>query len=74
MRDFGTGRAKSGIVRIAPMPSPLWLVTHEPLVNELVAYLDVMRRRIVAAPDEVHTFEFSHARPTSNRAIRFRAW
>ena len=62
MRDPGTGRTKGGIVRIAPMPSPLWLVTHEPQVNELVAYLDVMRRRIVAAPGEMHTFEFSRSR------------
>jgi hypothetical protein len=41
--------------------SPLWLVTDEPLVNQLVAYLDMTRRRIMAAPDERHTFGFSRA-------------
>lgn len=41
--------------------SPLWLVTNEPHVNELVRYLDEMRRRIEAAPDEIHVFEFSRA-------------
>jgi hypothetical protein len=41
--------------------SPLWLVTNEPDVNDLVSYLDEMRRRIVAAPAERHVFEFSRA-------------
>jgi len=34
--------------------SPLWLVINEPDVNELVSYLDEMRRRIEASPDETH--------------------
>jgi hypothetical protein len=42
--------------------SPLWLVTNEPLVNELVGYLDAMRQRIHDAPHEAHTFEFSRDR------------
>lgn len=42
-----------------PLPSPLWLVTREPALNRLVMYLDEMRRRISAAPDAVHTLEFS---------------
>lgn len=32
---------------VAPFPataSPLWLVTREPLLNELVVYLDSMRQ------------------------------
>lgn len=41
--------------------SPLWLVSDEPLVNELVVYLDDMRRRIHEAPHERHTFTFSRA-------------
>jgi hypothetical protein len=41
--------------------SPLWLVTREPLLNGLVVYLDEMRRRMIAAPDAVHTFEFSRS-------------
>jgi hypothetical protein len=41
--------------------SPLWLVTQEPLLNDLVVYLDTMRRRLAAAPGETHTFEFSRA-------------
>ncbi len=44
-----------------PARSPLWLVTDEPLVNQLVAYLDMTRRRIMAAPDDRHTFGFSRA-------------
>jgi hypothetical protein len=42
--------------------SPLWLVTNEPRVNELVSYLDAMRHRIEAAPDDTHVFEFSRVR------------
>jgi hypothetical protein len=42
--------------------SPLWLVANEPLVNDLVVYLDVMRRRIDAAPHRRHTFTFSRAK------------
>jgi hypothetical protein len=42
--------------------SPLWLVTNEPLVNELVGYLDAMRQRIHDEPHDVHTFEFSRQR------------
>jgi len=41
--------------------SPLWLVSNEPLVNDLVDYLDAMRRDIEAAPHRRHTFEFSRA-------------
>lgn len=45
----------------AHSPSPLWLVTREPQVNRLVAYLGEMRRRIIDAPDALHTLEFSRA-------------
>ncbi len=41
--------------------SPLWLVTREPQLNELVAYLESMRRRMVSDPDAIHTFRFSRA-------------
>ena len=44
---------------VSAASSPLWLVTREPLLNDLVVYLDFMRRRLDAAPDEQHTFEFS---------------
>ena len=37
-------------------------MTNEPHVNELVSYLDAMRHRIEAAPDEIHVFEFSRSR------------
>jgi len=53
--------ADNRVGAIAPTGSPLWLVTDEPLVNQLVGYLDAMRRRIVDAPEEVHTFTFSRA-------------
>ena len=39
--------------------SPLWLVTREPLLNELVVYLNAMRQQMIAAPDARHTFEGS---------------
>ena len=42
--------------------SPLWLVINEPDVNELVGYLDEMRRRVEASPNETHCFEFSRPR------------
>jgi hypothetical protein len=42
--------------------SPLWLVTNEPDVNELVSYLDAMRHRVEASPNETHRFEFSRTR------------
>ena len=41
--------------------SPLWLVTQEPLLNELVVYLDAMRRRLAAAPGQTQQLEFSRA-------------
>jgi hypothetical protein len=46
---------------MASTGSPLWLVTDEPLLNQLVGYLDAMRRRIVDAPEGVHTFSFSRS-------------
>jgi hypothetical protein len=55
------------IVSSAHSSSPLWLVTNEPHVNELVSYLDTMRRRIEASPDEIHVFEFSRLRLTDVR-------
>ncbi len=57
-------RAASGrrVVQFAHAASPLWLVTNEPAVNELVTYLDHMRRQIVASPDQKHVFEFSRGR------------
>ncbi|HUR35751.1 MAG TPA: hypothetical protein VM032_18230 [Vicinamibacterales bacterium] len=41
--------------------SPLWLVADEPLVNDLVVYLDQMRRQIEAAPGTEHTITFSRS-------------
>jgi hypothetical protein len=53
---------------IEPSTSPLWLVTNEPDVNELVGYLDAMRHRIEAAPGDTHVFEFSRVRLTGVRS------
>jgi hypothetical protein len=53
--------AQRRVVPFGYASSPLWLVTNEPEVNELVSYLDAMRRRIVASPAERHVFEFSRA-------------
>ncbi|MGE0704289.1 MAG: hypothetical protein AB7F99_02055 [Vicinamibacterales bacterium] len=44
---------------VAEPESALGFVTREPLVNELVSYLEEMRRQIVARPSERHTFVFS---------------
>ena len=48
--------------------SPLWLVADEPLVNDLVVYLDQMRRKVDAAPHTRHTFTFSRANLRKVRA------
>ena len=37
-------------------------MTNEPDVNELVSYLDTMRRRIEASPDKIHVYEFNRSR------------
>jgi hypothetical protein len=56
----GPGDARDpGVVPFQPSVSPLWLLTDEPLVNELVGYLETMRRRIAADPGAAHTFRFS---------------
>src|SRR3954471_1781679 len=47
--------------------SPLSLAPNEPDVNDLVSYLDDIRRRIEASPDETHRFEFSRTRLTDVR-------
>ena len=47
--------------------SPLWLVADEPLVNDLVVYLDDMRRAIHAAPHKRHTFTFSRSKLRQTR-------
>jgi hypothetical protein len=39
--------------------SPLWMVTREPLLTELIAYLDDQRKAISAAPDQAHALHFS---------------
>ncbi len=41
--------------------SPLWLVSDEPQVNDLVVYLDQMRRAIEESPNAEHTITFSRA-------------
>jgi hypothetical protein len=59
-RNANAGR-QAAIVPLQPSVSPLWLLTDEPLVNELVSYLETMRRRITADPGGEHTFSFSRA-------------
>jgi len=60
-RDAATARVESSA-------SPLWLLTDEPLVNELVGYLETMRRRITADPHGAHEFSFSRAHLIEVRA------
>lgn len=62
VRPMSFDSVEAGANRAPDEPaSPLWLVTREPLLNGLVVYLDDMRRRMAAAPDAVHTFEFSRS-------------
>ena len=48
--------------------SPLWLVADEPLVTDLVVYLDQMRGQIDRAPHTRHTFTFSRSKLQEVRA------
>jgi len=59
---------RAAVVPLQRSASPLWLLTDEPLVNELVAYLEAMRRRISADPRGAHTFSFSRAHLVDTRA------
>jgi hypothetical protein len=52
----------------SPTSSPLWLVTNEPSLHDLVGYLTDMRRRIEAAPDAEHRLSFSRKELTEVRA------
>src|SRR5258706_118463 len=60
-RDTATARVESSA-------SPLWLLTDEPLVNELVGSLETMGRRITADPHGAHEFSFSRAHLIEVRA------
>jgi hypothetical protein len=60
-------KRRGGAAELQPATSPLGLVTREPLVNDLVAYLDGMRRRVDAAPHDRHTFVFSRSNLTEVR-------
>jgi hypothetical protein len=59
---------RAAVVPLQRSESPLWLLTDEPLVNELVAYLETMRRRISADPRGAHTFSFSRTHLVETRA------
>jgi hypothetical protein len=48
--------------------SPLWMVTREPLLNQLVGYLTEMRSRIEEAPAGPHTLAFSRSHLEDVRA------
>jgi len=61
LRLTGT-RHPRRVVPFTTSSSPLWLVTNEPDVNDLVSYLEAMRRRIVASSADRHVFEFSRER------------
>eukprot|EP00960_Hanusia_phi_P036015 752096-Hanusia_phi.AAC.4 len=41
--------------------TPLWMITQEPDLNNLVKYLQEMRLKINDAPDQVHVIQFSRA-------------
>ncbi len=48
--------------------SPLWMLTQEPDLNQLVVYLQEMRARINAEPDKEHVIRFSRANVEKARA------
>lgn len=41
--------------------SPLWMITHEPVINELVLYLQDARQKIHADAKEAYELRFSHS-------------
>jgi hypothetical protein len=62
------GSGDYDVIPLHPSASPLWLLNDEPLVNELVGYLETMRRRITADPRASHTFHFSRSQLIEVRA------
>lgn len=48
--------------------SPLWMVSQEPLLNDLVAYLSHFKEEIERAPDCHHEMKFSRAQLKKSRA------
>jgi ribosome biogenesis protein Tsr3 len=60
--------APGSVIRFDASSSPLWLVANEPLVNDLVGYLEAMRRRIAADPHGAHLFSFRRSQLHDVRA------
>jgi ppGpp synthetase/RelA/SpoT-type nucleotidyltranferase len=48
--------------------SPLWMVSQEPLLNELVLYLDTVRKELEQEPDRTHEMRFSRSHLRTCRA------
>mmetsp|Transcript_14851 Transcript_14851/g.40643 ORF Transcript_14851/g.40643 Transcript_14851/m.40643 type:complete len:497 (+) Transcript_14851:51-1541(+) len=48
--------------------TPLWMITHEPDLNNLVQYLQELRVEILGAPQESHLILFSRAKIEAARA------
>ena len=48
--------------------SPLWMVRQEPLLNELVLYLDTVRKELEQEPDRTHEMRFSRSHLRTCRA------
>ncbi len=48
--------------------SPLWMVTREPALNQLVEYLGTKREELQAAPGERHELRFSESRLAEGQA------
>ena len=48
--------------------SPLWLLTKQPMVNDLVSYLETQRKAIDDAPHRRHVLSFSRQHLRAVRA------
>ena len=66
---------EAGVVRTAAISdapdrqrSPLWMVSQEPLLNDLVAYLSNVREELERSPDKHHDLNFSRAHLRQCRA------
>ena len=61
-------RREEGRSKVGSDTSPLWLLTRQPIINDLVSYLEVKRRAIDEAPEASHVLAFSRQHLRSVRS------
>ncbi len=47
--------------------SPLWMITQEPAINDLVLYLQAAKEQLINSPSEIHKLSFSRQQITDVR-------